>query len=127
MGSGQTLRVYHYAKCGTCRGAVKLLKEWGYTLEPHDLFEKPASAEELRRLIPASGLPLSKWFNVNGEAYKEMGLKDKLPKMTDEEKIELLASNGRLVKRPVVANDAGAVTVGFKEEEFSRIWYNSRA
>ncbi|XEC93451.1 arsenate reductase family protein [Paenibacillus tarimensis] len=116
-----TLKIYHYAKCGTCRQAVKQLKAAGFDLELHDLFEQPPSEEDIRDWLANSGLELKKFFNTSGEAYKEMNLKDKLPAMTEDEKIKLLASNGRLVKRPVVT-DGSKVTVGFKEEELDRIW-----
>ncbi|MBB6731126.1 arsenate reductase family protein [Cohnella zeiphila] len=109
------LRVYQYANCDTCRQAVKWLKGQGYEPELLPIFEAPPSEEELSRLIPLSGLPIAKWFNVAGEAYRELGLKDKLPSMTDEEKIRLLASNGRLIKRPVIT-DGKRVTVGFRED-----------
>ncbi|KIL35720.1 hypothetical protein SD70_32005 [Gordoniibacillus kamchatkensis] len=115
------LTVYEYSKCGTCRSAVKWLKEAGHEVEPVALFEQPPSPEELKKLIERSGLGVRKFFNTSGEVYKEMGLKDKLPGMTEEEMIRLLSSNGRLIKRPVVT-DGRTVTVGFKEEQYEQIW-----
>lgn len=115
------LTVYQYAKCGTCRNAVKWLKGQGYELDLIPIVEEPPSAEELTRLIAASGLELKKWFNTSGEVYKAMNLKDKLPHMTTEEKIELLASNGKLLKRPIVT-DGQRVTVGYKEEQYQENW-----
>ncbi|MGZ9583436.1 arsenate reductase family protein [Paenibacillus marinisediminis] len=115
------LTVYEYAKCGTCRKAVKWLKEQGHELELIPIFDTPPSASELKRLVQASGLELKKFFNVSGEVYKAMNLKDKLPTMTEEERIELLASNGRLLKRPIVT-DGKRVTVGFKEETYQEAW-----
>jgi arsenate reductase len=85
------------------------------------LFDHPPSADRLKKLIAQSGLELKKWFNTSGEVYKEMNLKDKLPQMSDDQKIELLASNGRLIKRPIVT-DGRKVTVGYKEEEYKRAW-----
>lgn len=120
MGKG-TLTVWHYPACGTCRSAVKLLKERGRELELHNLWEGAPTPAELKRWIALSGLPIQKWFNVSGEVYREMGLKDKLPALSEDEKIALLASNGRLIKRPVVT-DGKKVTVGFKEEEYERTW-----
>lgn len=115
------LTVWHYPKCGTCRSALKLLKEYGREVEAIDLFQTPPSIEQLTKLIELSGLELKKFFNVSGDVYKEMNLKDKLPEMSDEEKIKLLASNGRLIKRPIVS-DGKQVTVGFKEVEYAKVW-----
>ncbi|WP_028562130.1 arsenate reductase family protein [Paenibacillus pinihumi] len=115
------LQVYHYAKCGTCRKAIKWLQEKGHELELHDLFEQAPSADTVRFWIERSGLESKKFFNVSGDVYKEMKLKDKLPAMSEEDKIELLASNGRLIKRPVIT-DGSKVTVGFKEAELEQVW-----
>lgn len=119
--SNHKLTVYYYLKCGTCRKALKWLQEQGYELDLHDLFEQSPSRETVADWVGRSGLPIKKFFNTSGEVYKDLKLKDKLPSLSEEEQIELLASNGRLVKRPVVT-DGKAVTVGFKEEEFSRVW-----
>jgi arsenate reductase len=119
----EKLKVYHYTKCGTCRSAIKWLKAKGAELELQDLFEQAPTAEEIKGWIKLSGLETKKLFNTSGEVYKEMNLKDKLPGMSDEERITLLASNGRLVKRPVVT-DGKQVTVGFKENEFEHVWGN---
>jgi arsenate reductase (glutaredoxin) len=116
-----SLTVYQYPQCGTCRNAVKWLKEHGAELELVNVFEQPPGTEVLTDLIEKSGLELKKWFNTSGEVYKEMQLKDKLPKMTREEQIELLSSNGRLIKRPVVT-DGTRVTVGFKPEKYEEVW-----
>ncbi|UUZ92985.1 arsenate reductase family protein [Paenibacillus sp. P25] len=83
--------------------------------------ETPPSAEQLKELISLSGLEIKKWFNTSGEAYKEMQLKDKLPQMSDDEKIRTLASNGMLIKRPVVT-DGKKVTVGYKPEVYEEVW-----
>lgn len=115
------LTVYQYAKCGTCRNAVKWLKGQGHELDLIPIVEEPPSAEVLTQLISASGLELKKWFNTSGEVYKAMSLKDKLPHMSAEEQIELLASNGKLIKRPIVT-DGKRVTIGFKEEQFQENW-----
>ncbi|MBW7458631.1 arsenate reductase family protein [Paenibacillus sepulcri] len=115
------LTFYGYPKCGTCRVAVKSLSGKGYELDSHNLFEQAPSAEVLTELIGRSGLEVKKFFNTSGEAYKELNLKDKLPTLSDKEKIELLASNGRLIKRPVVT-DGLKVTVGFKDDDYDRVW-----
>jgi len=119
--SKEVLKVYYYPKCGTCRKALKWLQEQGRELELHDLFEQSPSEQTVRDWLRASGLPVRKLFNTSGEVYKELKLKDKLPSMTEDEQIALLASNGRLVKRPVVT-DGKQATVGFKEEDYAQTW-----
>ncbi len=115
------LTVYHYPQCGTCRKAVKWLKDRGYELELHHIIDEAPTAEQLKGWIPLSGLPIQKWFNVSGEVYREWGMKEKLPGMTEDEKIAALASNGKLIKRPIVT-DGRKVTVGFKEDDFENQW-----
>lgn len=117
----RTLQIYVLPTCSTCRQALKQLKEYGYELEVIDITKQPPSAEQLRTMIPASGLDIKKWFNVSGEAYRAMGLKDRLPAMNDEEKRELLSSNGMLIKRPVLT-DGLKVTVGYKPELYEEEW-----
>ncbi|UQZ85997.1 Regulatory protein MgsR [Paenibacillus konkukensis] len=112
---------YQYPACGTCRNAMKSLKAKGLDVQAVHIFDNPPGVSELKKLITDSGLDIKKWFNTSGEVYKEMKLKDKLPQMTDDEKIELLASNGRLIKRPVVT-DGTKVTVGYKEEQYAEVW-----
>lgn len=113
--------VYHYPKCGTCRNALKWLRANGREPETIDIVEHPPAKEQLARIVKDSGLPLRKFFNTSGEVYKQMQLKDKLPTLSDEEQLELLASNGKLIKRPL-AVEGDKVTVGFKEEEFRQAW-----
>ena len=113
-----------YPKCGTCQKAQKWLKlqgkEEGADFTVRNIKEENPTAEELRAWISASGLPVKKFFNTSGLLYKEMGLKDKLPAMSDEEKITLLATDGMLVKRPILV-DGGRVLVGFKEAEWESL------
>ncbi|NGZ75884.1 arsenate reductase family protein [Saccharibacillus alkalitolerans] len=116
-----TLNVYHYAKCSTCRNAIKWLQNEGYELELIPIVEQPPSKEEVLDLIAKSGLESKKFFNVSGEVYKELGLKDKLAALNEEERAELLASNGKLIKRPVVT-DGRRVTLGFKPETYEQSW-----
>lgn len=116
-----SITVYQYPQCGTCRNALKSLKEKGREVESVHIFDNPPSRGQLKQMIEQSGLDIKKWFNTSGEVYKEQKLKDKLPGMSDEEKIDLLASNGRLIKRPVVT-DGSKVTVGYKEEMFQEAW-----
>lgn len=118
--------MYLYPKCDTCRDALKSLKRKGVEPEQINLFETPPSADILREIIDRSGLELKKFFNTSGEVYKEWNLKDKLPGMTRDEMIDLLASNGRLIKRPIV-DDGHHVTVGYKEEQYEQVWGSSGA
>ncbi|MCY9763050.1 arsenate reductase family protein [Paenibacillus alvei] len=113
--------VYQYAKCSTCRKAVQWLKGKGYEVTLIPIVEEPPSSEELRKLVAKSGLELKKFFNTSGEVYKEMQLKDKLPAMSEQEQLDLLASNGKLIKRPIVT-DGKRATVGFNEDMFAEAW-----
>jgi len=115
------LHVYEYSKCGTCRSAIKWLKAHGHEVTTTPLFDTPPSKEVLRNLVRLSGLDLRKFFNVSGDVYKAENLKDRVPHMKEEEQLELLASNGRLIKRPIVT-DGKRVTVGFKEAEYESVW-----
>jgi arsenate reductase len=117
-----SVKIYGYDKCGTCRDAAKWLKAHDVKIEQSiPLFETPPSAKELKKLLTDSGLEIKKFFNTSGEVYKEMGLKDKLPGMTEEMMLELLSSNGRLIKRPIVT-DGHKVTVGFKMNVYEEAW-----
>ena len=106
-----------YPKCSTCRKAKKYLEENGVEFVDRHIVEANPTVEELKEWIAKSGLPVKKFFNTSGKLYKEMGLKDKLASMSDEEQIELLASNGMIVKRPLIIEE-GRVLVGFKEAEW---------
>ncbi len=109
-----------YPKCTTCQKAQKWLDDHGvaYTLR-HIKDDKP-SYEELVSWYGQSGLPLKKFFNTSGLLYKSLALKDKLPQMSEEEMLRLLATNGMLVKRPILIGD-GVVLVGFKEVEWAKL------
>ncbi len=113
--------IYQYSKCGTCRDAVKHLKRNGYELESIEIFDNPPDAKTLAGIVRKSGLPLQRFFNTSGEVYREQQLKDRLPGMTEEEKIALLSSNGRLIKRPIVVS-GDQVTVGYKAQQYDEIW-----
>ena len=106
-----------YEKCGTCRKAKAWLEEKGVGYDLRPIKEQNPTAEELRGWIAVSGLPVRKFFNTSGLLYKELQLKDKLPGMTEDEMIDLLASNGMLVRRPILVGE-DFVLVGFKEAEW---------
>ena len=106
-----------YPKCTTCQKARKWLDAKGISYDYRDIKEENPSLEELRTWWNASGLPLKKFFNTSGLQYKSLGLKDKLPAMSEEEQLALLASDGMLVKRPILVGE-GFVRVGFKEAEW---------
>ena len=106
-----------YPKCSTCKKAKKWLDEHGIPYTDRHIVEDHPAYEELKEWYGKSGLPLKRFFNTSGMLYKEMHLKDKLPAMSEEEQLRLLASDGMLVKRPlVVAGDK--VLTGFKEAEW---------
>lgn len=107
-----------YPKCTTCQKAKKWLDENGIKCDERDIKSENPSAEELREWYGRSGLPLKKFFNTSGNAYKNLGLKEKLPTMTEDEQIELLATDGMLVKRPLLVTETRVLT-GFKEAEWS--------
>ena len=106
-----------YPKCTTCQKAKKWLDENGIGYDFRDIKENNPTAEELTEWHEKSGLPLKKFFNTSGLLYKAMELKTKLPDMTDEEQIALLATDGMLVKRPLIIGD-DFVLVGFKESDW---------
>ncbi len=105
--------------CGTCRKAKKLLEEKGVHVEARHIVEQPPTKEELKQWISLSGMDIKKFFNTSGMKYRELGLKDKLKTADEEEMLDLLASDGMLVKRPIVT-DGKRVTVGFKEQEYDQ-------
>lgn len=116
-----TLDFYWYPKCGTCRNAKKWLDEKGVSYKEIHIVEAPPSREEIERMYKNSGLELKKIFNTSGKKYRDLGLKDKIKTATDSEMLDMLASDGMLLKRPIVT-DGKKVTVGFKEEDFLGNW-----
>lgn len=107
-----------YRKCSTCIKALKWLEENSIEFEERPIVEQNPTYEELKVWYQMSGLPLKKFFNTSGLLYKDMQLKEKLPQMSEDEQLQLLATNGMLVKRPLVVGD-GFVLTGFKENEWS--------
>ena len=109
-----------YPPCSTCQKAKKWLDEKGIVYTDRHIKENNPAYEELKAWHAKSGLELKKFFNTSGLVYKSMNLKEKLPTMTEEEQLRLLASDGMLVKRPLLVTE-DAVLVGFKEAEWSVI------
>ena len=106
-----------YPKCTTCKKAQSWLEEKGFEYELRDIKTDNPTLEELREWHRKSGLPLKRFFNTSGQLYRSMELKDKLPSMSDDEQLNLLSTDGMLVKRPIlVCGDT--VLVGFREKEW---------
>ena len=108
-----------YPKCSTCQKARKWLEEQGVSFEERDIKLNNPTEEELRTWYARSGLPLKRFFNTSGLQYKALGLKDKLPNMTEEEQLALLATDGMLVKRPLIVDEHFVLT-GFKQAEWEQ-------
>lgn len=115
------LTFYWYPKCGTCRKAKKWLDEHNVEYQEVHIVENPPTRNELEQLYKNSGLELKKFFNTSGQKYRELGLKDKVSSAPEDELLNLLSSDGMLIKRPI-ATDGDKVTVGFKEEDYADIW-----
>lgn len=108
-----------YPPCSTCQKSKKWLDSHGVSYEARHIKEQNPTAQELQEWHQKSGLPLKKFFNTSGLLYKNMNLKEKLPNMNEEEQYALLATDGMLVKRPIVVTDT-QVLVGFKEAEWEK-------
>ena len=113
-------KVYCYSRCSTCKKALKWLDEKGIDYELIDIKENNPDEAELREYHKKSGLPLKRFFNTSGMKYRELKLKDKRPEMSEDEQLKLLATDGMLVKRPLLIGD-NFVLVGFKESEWEDI------
>lgn len=114
------IKVYCYSKCSTCKKALKWLDDRGVAYEKIDLKENNPGEAELREYHAKSGLPLKRFFNTSGMIYRDMELSKKLPAMSDDEQFALLASDGMLVKRPLLVKDDTVLT-GFREKEWEEI------
>ncbi|WP_028783610.1 arsenate reductase family protein [Thalassobacillus devorans] len=112
---------YWYPQCGTCKKAKKWLDENGVEYETIHIVENPPNQTQLQDYIDKSGIPAKKFFNTSGKKYRELGMKDKLKEASESEMVEWLASDGMLIKRPIVT-DGKQVTVGFKETVFENTW-----
>ena len=106
-----------YPRCTTCKKAEKWLFDHGIAVTVRDIKENNPNEQELRSWHKKSGLPLKRFFNTSGQKYKELALKDKLPTMSEDEQYSLLATDGMLVKRPLLVGDS-KIFVGFKEKEW---------
>lgn len=107
-----------YPKCTTCQKAKKWLDEIGFEYTDRHIKEQNPTYDELKSWYAQSGLPLKKFFNTSGLLYKSMGLKDKLPAMSEEEQLKLLSTDGMLVKRPIIVTDTVVLT-GFREKKWA--------
>lgn len=109
--------IIEYPRCSTCRKAKKWLDEHNIEYEDRDIIKENPQKEELKTWYEKSGLPLKRFFNTSGKKYRELKLKDKLPDMTEDEQLELLSTDGMLVKRPIIITQDTILT-GFKEKEW---------
>lgn len=108
-----------YPKCTTCKRAKAWLDEAGIEYIDRNIKDENPTIDELREWYAKSGLPLKRFFNTSGMLYKQMSLKDKLPQMSEEEQLELLSTDGMLVKRPIIINDE-TILVSFRQEEWKQ-------
>ncbi|PLR92693.1 arsenate reductase family protein [Bacillus sp. T33-2] len=115
------LTFYWYPKCGTCRNAKKWLDSHGIEYKEIHIVENPPSRSELEELYKNSGLDIKKFFNTSGQKYRELGIKEIVKTASEPELLDLLSSDGMLIKRPLLT-DGNKVTVGFKEEEYEKTW-----
>lgn len=116
-----TLKMYSYPPCGSCRKAKKWLNDHEVHFEEIHIVDNPPSRDELKALYERSEIELRKFFNTSGKRYRELGLKDVVKEASEDKLLDLLASDGMLIKRPIIT-DGTKVTVGFKEEQFEQVW-----
>ena len=112
-------RVYHYPSCSTCKKALKWLSSHDIPFEPIHIVDHPPSKAELRQVLKNAGVPLRKLFNTSGVSYREGGFSERLATMSEAEAIDALASDGKLIKRPLLLGN-GVTLVGFDESAYSR-------
>ncbi|WP_367120953.1 arsenate reductase family protein [Staphylococcus capitis] len=115
------IKFYQYSNCTTCKKAAKFLNEYGVSYEPIDIVQHTPTKKEFEDIIKKTGVEINKLFNTHGAKYRELNLKDKLKDMSDDEKLDLLASDGMLVKRPL-AISGEKITLGFKEDQYKDTW-----
>ena len=114
------IKVYEYGKCSTCRNAIKYLDKKNFSYQKIDITQHPPSRTELKQMLKAYDGDLRRLFNTSGQLYREMKIKDRLAQFKPEEAIQLLAKNGKLIKRPFVLTPKGG-RVGFKEQEWKEL------
>jgi len=116
------VNVLEYPKCSTCRNSIKWFENNGIGIKKRHIIDDALNVEEIRKLHRLSGLPIQKFFNASGIKYRELELKNKVKNMNDEERYELLASDGMLIKRPLVYDNFGKLTIGLKTDEYNNNW-----
>lgn len=114
-----------YPPCSTCKKARKWLDDQGIAYTARHIKEQNPTYGELKSWLETSGLPIKKFFNTSGLLYKSMNLKDRLPGMTIDEQLQLLATDGMLVKRPIVVTEGGRVLTGFREKDWESVLISS--
>jgi len=115
------LQFYHYPNCSTCRNAQKWLDGRKKSLSAIDVTLSPPSKAELKKILGLSGKKVTDLLNKSGEQYRLLNMKEKVKTLTEDQILELLSKNGRLIKRPLLT-DGKKATIGFKEEEFTQTW-----
>ncbi len=115
------LKFYQYPKCSTCRNAQKWLEKSGQKLDSVDITLNPPSKTDLKKYLALSDKKITDLLNKSGEQYRLLNMKEKVKNLTEDQLLEMLSKNGRLIKRPLTIGPAKA-TIGFKEEEFKAIW-----
>ncbi len=113
------ITLYEYPKCTTCRKGKKFLQENDVAFESIDMVKQPPAAATLAEMVDRSGKDVDEFFNKRGKRFKELKLKERLDEMTKEEKLELLSTDGMLIRRPLLYDGSG-VTLGFKEDEYKQ-------
>lgn len=115
------IKFYQYPNCTTCKKAAKFLSGQGVSFEPIDIVQLTPTKDEFKDIVDRSGIEIKRLFNTHGAKYRELNLKDKLDTLSEDEKLELLASDGMLVKRPL-AILGDKVTVGFNKQVYRETW-----
>ena len=115
------IKFFGYKKCSTCRKAELFLTKHQVAYEFIDITLTPPSSSQLKKILTLTGLPLKRLFNTSGLVYRQLGLKDKVESMSTKEALDLLAKNGKLVKRPLVLSNKTA-SIGFREDVFQDSW-----
>ena len=114
-------KFYHYAQCSTCRKAQKWLETHKNKLKSVDITVHPPSKDQLRKILKDSGKKITDLLNTSGVQYRELKMKEKVKTLNEDQLLDLLSKNGRLIKRPLVS-DGEKATIGFKEDEFNKTW-----